>query len=207
MTFYIASLDEVKVSLGIADTSDDELLRIMLDTLQGRLATHCGRNFLYESARTEIHNGGGRAIFLRNWPVDAVSSVAIDAEQDFDAAANQLAATDYLVGKRRGLLYYGTGAVAWPEGRENIRVVYAGGLLKADGSAAPGAETAEIATLRRALLMQAGFEWRNREQLGLAQVSQGGVSVQQGAQVPLALAGQTLLPEVETTLRPLVRTV
>jgi hypothetical protein len=48
--------------------------------------------------------------------------------------------------------------------------------------------------------MQGAFEWRNREKIGLAQVSQSGVSVAAGAQVALALKFQSLLPEVETML-------
>ena len=54
--------------------------------------------------------------------------------------------------------------------------------------------------------MQANFEWRNRKTLGINQVSQSGASIQQGAQVSLALKQRTLLPEVETTLQPFVRT-
>ena len=55
--------------------------------------------------------------------------------------------------------------------------------------------------------MQVGFEWRNKENLGVTQIAQNGVSVQTGAGVALALKGMTLMPEVEQALLPLLRTV
>jgi hypothetical protein len=68
-------------------------------------------------------------------------------------------------------------------------------------------DAADVYNLRRAVLMQGAFEWRNRTTIGLGQVSQSGTTVAAGAQVALALKGQTLLPEVQTVLQPYRRLI
>jgi hypothetical protein len=79
--------------------------------------------------------------------------------------------------------------------------MYSGGLVLTNGlPASAWVDSSDVWTLKRAAHMQGAFEWRNREKIGLAQVSQSGVSVAAGAQVALALKFQSLLPEVETML-------
>jgi hypothetical protein len=63
----------------------------------------------------------------------------------------------------------------------------------------------ELQRLKRAFFMQAQFEWNHRQHLGTTSISKGGMAIQTGAGVMLALKGKTLLPEVEETLLPLKR--
>jgi len=169
---YIFSLDETKQVLGIDDQQDDELLAIWLEAIQGRLNTHCNRNFLAESAIEEIFDGGESVLAVQQWPIASVTSVHIDADQEWDSTT-LLDSDDY--------------------------------ILHAAGTLATNGQENDRQTLRRAFMLQASFEWRNREQLGISQVSSQGVTVQQGAQVATALKFQTLLPEVQTSLVKLVR--
>jgi len=201
---YIMTLAEMKSVLGIGDTEDDTVLSLWLETIQGRFDQHCRRRFLYSASETEYFDGGVTALYVHRWPVASISSIIVDADQAW-SSDDALATDDYRLNNRRGSLFYGTGGVQWPWSPQSIRVVYAGGFVKSDGTVADHVDDYELEALRRAFLLQANFEWRNRETLGISQVSQQGSSIQQGAQPSLALKQMTLLPEVESTLQPFKR--
>ena len=206
MSLYINTLVEMKAGLGIDDSVDDAVLTAWLEGLEGRIDMFCRRILLQETSRVEIHNGGETSLFVMAWPLETVSEVVIDGDQDWDNANSVLDSDDYLVNHRRGSILYGRGSSRWPEGALSIRVTYTGGLVAADGTAASSyVESSHLRSLKRAFMMQGEFEWRNRETLGITQISAGGVAKQVGAGVALALKGKTLLPEVEQTLAPLVR--
>ena len=57
----------------------------------------------------------------------------------------------------------------------------------------------ENEAVRRAMYMQAGFEWRQRKNLGVNQMNAAGIAMN--------IAPAKLLPEVEQTLMPLRRIV
>jgi len=197
MTLYIMTLAEMKGALGIQDTRDDALLTLWMEGLQGRFDLACRRKFLYAAAAEETFDGGVSELLVKRFPIDAVASVTLDG----DALSED--ADDYTVDRQRGAIAFGIGVWPWPEGMQTIAVRYAGGFVKSDGTAAPLTDETDLSWLRRAMLMQGTYEWRNRETLGLASVGARGVNVQAAAGV--ALAGQTLLPEVETVLAPLKR--
>jgi hypothetical protein len=208
MALYILTLAEIKAQLGISDTVDDNQITLWLEGLQGRIATHCGRALLEAENRVEILSGDVTELLLHCWPIESISEIVVNIDQDWTDAGSILASDDYLVNHERGAIRYARGMCRWPEGYRSIRVTYSGGLLSAAGAAANSYVDADhVQAVKRALLIQGTFEWRNRKTLGISQVSQGGASIQQGAQVALALVGQTLLPEVETTLLPLRRIV
>ena len=208
MSLYINTIAEIKADLGIGDTTDDAVLTRWLEGLQGRIASHCGRAFLEESGRVEIFDGGYTSLLVHAWPIESVSGIVIAADQDWTDADSALDSDDYLVNYRRGAILYGRGTSRWPGGRQLIRVTYTGGLVAADGTAASSyVETRHLQALKRAFMMQGEFEWRQRTTLGLSQISMAGASIQQGPQVTLALKGTTLVPEVQTTLHPLMRII
>ncbi len=206
MSLYIATLDEVKADLGIGDTEDDAVLTRWLEGLQGRLDGFCNRRFLYSAAETEIVDGGVTAVLVRRFPIASVTEIIIDADQNW-SADDALDSDDYRLNYRRGAIVYGIGRKKWPAGTQNIRVRYAGGFIKSDGTAADHVDDYELQLLKRAFLMQGEFEWRNRDTLGITQISHSGASKQVGAGTQLAIKGITLLPEVEQTLVPLKRFV
>jgi hypothetical protein len=193
---YILTLEEMKDALGIKDADDDAQVTTLLEGLQGRFDQECNRRFLYASSTEELFDGGQQWLLVRAYPIDAVASIHVDEDQEWDEGT-LLDADDYRINKPRGRIVYGTGEYFWPIGFQHIRAIYSGGLIKDDFSAAPGADTAEIESLRRAARIQANFEWRNRQNLGASNVSVAGVS--------LALAKAELLPEVKAILNGLRR--
>lgn len=201
----IVTLEEMKAELGIEDARDDVVLQQWLVGLEARISNHCRRDFVRQEDGAEIINGGNTYLMLKRWPVESITSVHVSPDQEWDADS-LLAADDYRIDYIRGKLVYGSGGIPWPAGFQNIRVVYTGGFVPADET--PGAgESAMPEELRRAVFMQAGFEWRNRQDLGKTQIGADGASVQFGAGVALALKGRTLMPEVRSTLQPLRRFV
>lgn len=98
----LGTLDDVKTALGVTGTADDDLLDQLCAAAEGFVGEHCGRAFAGGSF-TEYLPGGGRMAFLRNFPVDAVASVYVDASRAF--AANTLRDPDtYYVHAARGVI-------------------------------------------------------------------------------------------------------
>jgi hypothetical protein len=190
MSLYIVTLAEMKAELGLSDTADDAVLTRWMNGLQGRFDDECGRGLLRSADLEEILDGGESFLFLSRFPVESVASVHVAADQDW-SDANRLAASDYILNKGRGrLMPAGIGA-QWPQGAQNIRVVYTGGFVACDGTPAAG-QSAMPETIRRAFVMQLGFEWRNRLELGKSSVAVQGQSVQ--------IAEAKLMPDVREAL-------
>jgi len=198
MSLYIATLAEIKTSLGITDTTDDTLLTEWIEGVQGRFDVECRRRFLYAASSTEYFDGGVSDIFVNRYPIASITSIHVDADQEWDADS-LLASTDYRLTAVRGKIVYGYGSSPWPDGIQNVRVIYAGGFVKSDGSASTYVDAAELDALRRALYLQVGFEWRNRQNLGLNSINGEGVSV--------SVAPADLLPEVKAILHRFKRLV
>jgi len=204
MSLYIVTLAEMKAQLGITDSTDDAVLTIWMQGLQGRLDLACNRKFLYDAAVTEYFDGGETYLYAKNFPIASVTSVHMDADMAW-GDDTLLASDGYRVNLKRGKIAYDISGQKWPEGFQNIRVIYAGGFVQSNGTAASGVSDNELQLLRRAFFLQMDFEWRNRRSLGMAQVSSQGVTIQQGQQVQLLMKERTLLPEVESMLTPLKR--
>ena len=195
MSLYIATLTEIKGDLGIGDSTDDAPLTRLAEVLQGRFDAELNRVLLRTSGALEYFDGGQTVLLLQHWPAESVA-VYMDADRAF-AAASLLAATDYTLNAARGRLHYGDGASDWPDyGRQTIKVVVTGGYVAA-GSTPGAGQTAMPEGIRRAFLLQIGFEWRNRRSLGQQSVSAQGASV--------SLAPAQLLPDVKAALAPFRR--
>lgn len=193
---YILTLDEMKDALGIKDAQDDAMVTGLLEGLQGRFDQECNRTFLYSSSIVEMFDGGQQWLLVKAFPIDAIASVHVDEAQAW-TGDTLLPATAYRINKARGRIVYGAGEYYWPIGFQHIRVVYSGGLIKSDFSAAPGADSSDIEAVKRALRIQANFEWRNRQNLGQQAVSAQGVN--------MTLAKAELLPEVKSILNGIRR--
>lgn len=167
MSLYILTLDEMKAELGIPDHKDDALLTNWMEGLQGRFDDHLNRTLLRGADVTEYFDGDVTALMVAQYPIENVSSIHVDNDQSWTADA-QLASDEFRLSLERGLIFYGTtGKTRWPEGRQNIRAIYTGGY----------AALAVPEGIKRAFRLQAGFEWRNRLQLGKESVSAQGMSV------------------------------
>lgn len=201
---YIATLNEIKQLLGINDSQEDAQLTRWISGLQQRIADFCRRNLLREASATELFDGGRKSIYLSRYPVESVASVHVSAEQDW-TATSEITSSNYRLHSDRGRIRYGlTGELVWPSGDQNVRIVYTGGFYAC--YATPSAAKYQMPeAIRRALAMQANHEWKHRDQLGITQINAGGASISANPSASLALAGVTLLPEVEESLNPYVR--
>jgi len=101
MALYIMTLAEMKAILQIEDSVDNTGLTMWLEGIQGRFDMHCRRRFLYSESDTETFNGGTRALTLARWPVETVSSIVVDTDQDWSNADLILEESDYRLNHRR----------------------------------------------------------------------------------------------------------
>ena len=183
----IVTLAELKAELGITDTGDDAALGQLINALQGRFEDHCSRRFDL-AERTERYNGGTHFINLHAYPVTLVieaKHVAPDGSETVYAQGE-----DFYLANVRGRIISDV-RVPFPEGVENMCVRYLGGFVSA-GTTPKAGEYTMPEGLRRVLLMQAAYEWRNHANLGLASVNAQGSSI--------SLSPAALLPEVRDGL-------
>src|SRR5437763_9436817 len=96
------TLANVKARLGITTSADDSLLTLLQDAADAWVDGHCQRDFV-GGTYTEYHPGHSAFVFLRNYPVTAVTSVKVDPAYGF-GAATVLAATAYVVHTDRGVI-------------------------------------------------------------------------------------------------------
>lgn len=180
---YIATLAEAKADLEITDPQDDAALTRWMETLQGRFDAHLQRTLLRGVNVTEYFNGGGTRIWLERSPVESVASVHVDNDRAWGADTVKIENTDFKVDYSKGSISYGIlGATEFADGSQNIRVIYTGGY--AAGAVPEG--------IRGAFLIQLGYEWRNRRDLGRQGLSAQGAN--------LTLAPADLLPLVKNAL-------
>ncbi len=101
------TLANVKLRLGITITDDDSLLSALMDSADQYVAEFCGRDF-GGGTYTEYHDGGTAVVFLRNYPVQSVSSVSVDPAYGFGAETVR-PATAYVVRLDCGVIQSLTG--------------------------------------------------------------------------------------------------
>lgn len=158
------SVPAVKAYLRIDSTvtTDDGLLRSLVDTANMVVAQALSRNVL-SADYTETRNGTGtKSLVLTNYPITAVSSVELVGPAMI-AGAPQPSATltegvDFTVGSYALQMLYGV----WPKGRANVKVSYTAGY------ASMPADLAHAGTKLAAL------RYRELERLGQKSKSMGG---------------------------------
>jgi hypothetical protein len=101
------TLTNVKLRLGITTSADDTLLTALMDTADRWVLEHCDRDFA-GGTYTEYHSAGGTHVFLRNYPVQSVTSVKVDPAYGFGAGTT-VPATAYVVHTERGVVQSLTG--------------------------------------------------------------------------------------------------
>jgi len=93
---------EVKTALIISGTDDDALLTQLQVAAQAFIEQFCGRSFT-GGTHVELHYGGLQLVFLRNYPVNAVVSLKVDATSEFPADSLR-SASSYVVHGERGVV-------------------------------------------------------------------------------------------------------
>jgi hypothetical protein len=96
------TLTNVKNALDITGTDDDELLGQLQQAADDFIDAYCGRDFT-GGTFTEYHPGGGRVVFLRNYPVLAVLSLKVDPAGEFGPETLRQPAS-YVVHPDRGVI-------------------------------------------------------------------------------------------------------
>ena len=76
------TLANVKARLGVTTTADDTLLGLLQASADQWVTNHCDRDFA-GGTFTEYHPAGGAVVFLRNFPVQSVTSVKVDPAYGF----------------------------------------------------------------------------------------------------------------------------
>lgn len=116
------TLANVKLHLGITTSADDALLTQLQAAADAFIEEHCSRTFTGGSF-TEDHPGGARAVFLRNFPVSAVTSVKVDTNRVFGAETT-LDASDYILHAERGVIESVEGPFVPFAAPASVRVAY-----------------------------------------------------------------------------------
>ena len=145
------TLANVKARLGVTTSADDALLGQLQDSADQWVDESCNRDFA-GGTYTEYHPGCASYLYLRNFPVQSVTSVKVDPAYAF-GAGTLLPTTAYVVHAERGVVqsllgpwdlcaaYRGLvlpGVVPWARGPRVVQVVYstATGAVPADVRAA-----------------------------------------------------------------------
>lgn len=122
----LSSLADIKTALLISTTADDDLLTRLQTTADSYIAEHTGRAF-DGGTFTETHAGGGSLVFLRNFPVTAITDVRVDATRQF-GSDTVLDPSNYVLHADRGVIESVAGPFL-PRGRGDwpgtVRVTYA----------------------------------------------------------------------------------
>ena len=102
MATAIDTLDNVKQHLGVAGTSDDDLLEQLRATADDTLVRFCGRSFAGGSF-VEYFDGGARVLVLANYPVEPGTEIRVDPGRFF--TSDSILPTDrFVVRDDRGLI-------------------------------------------------------------------------------------------------------
>jgi hypothetical protein len=99
----VALVTDSDLTAAVSAPAGDAALVARLTAAADRaVKQYLGREFA-AGPFTEYHPGGGRLAFLRHYPVNAVTSLAVDANREFPASGAR-PATSYLVHTDRGVI-------------------------------------------------------------------------------------------------------
>lgn len=119
----MALVSAVDLSAAVtAPTGDADLVARLAAAADRAVRRYLGREFA-AGPFTELHPGGGQLLFLRHYPVAAVTSLAVDAAGEFPAGSVRPAAS-YVVHPDRGVVENRDGPFG-PRLPGAVRVVYA----------------------------------------------------------------------------------
>lgn len=181
MSIKLVSLDNVKAFLEKTDTEHDTLLTMLIEQVSARIETFLNRK-LKKQERTEYFDSGPEVFSLSAPPVDTSATLTVKLNDDAMTKGD-----DFYLHPDEGVIEFVTGTgVAWPR---DLEVTYTGGYAEDENGILQVPDD-----LKRACLLQVAFDFRRREDIGLAAVSlpDGSVSTLRPAE---------LLPEVKEILK------
>lgn len=121
----LCALADVKTYLGITDTNTDAVLTDLVSKASAMVEAFCNRTF-GQASYTETLNGNGRAqLCLKNTPITAVASVAINDAPV--SAAVGATGTGYVFDKLSVYLRPGGYPCTFSKGVQNVTIAYTAG--------------------------------------------------------------------------------
>ncbi len=171
----LAKLSDLKLWFKLTDTVDDVLLTKLLVGLGKKAMRDCNRIFERQVSRTETRDGGSEDIWTDLVTIETVTSVKEASNLDFAGVDDLVENSDYYVDKEKGKLHR-MGDIRWLSGRYTVRYIYTGGWL--DPATTPVPAGAELVPddVQDAIVTQARFLWKRKEDIGLTSVGAGGGS-------------------------------
>ncbi len=190
MAQVLTTKEDVKIWLeDIAGVSSfDALLDALILTVSQKFELAANRK-LFEAEYVELHDGGGRKIYVRNPPVTEIDSIIYVPNHDI-VNGTALGTEEYVLdpSSKKDSIYSTFGQFL--PGIEALQVTYTGGYVSAD----QGDDSTVPDFLRTAATQQVVYMFKNRKTLGLDNVDIGGSPVQK-------VNHRWLLPEVIDTLK------
>lgn len=126
-TTALCSVQLVKDILKKSDSGDDAIITTLINSVSVWVETYCDRLFS-QATRTEYYDGDGLSeLFVRQYPVTAITSIHNDPNSPPDYDAAYLEDSDYYGIKTDtdGLIYFRNSSLY--KGTENIKVIYTAG--------------------------------------------------------------------------------
>jgi len=167
VTFAVAGSPATPATGTITARSDqDAILAIIADSVSDGLERATSRVFLQRSDLSETHNGSGRrSLFLKYFPIVALTSIAIDGVV--------VTSSNYSINAEMGQVTLKNGAV-WPEGVGNIVATYDAGYA---ADAIPGDVIGTALDVARYLYSRHGADGVLTSSIN---IGPSGISIQQG---------------------------
>lgn len=139
----LTTVATVKALLGVTVTDSDTLFQTLITACSQAICNYCGRATFLEATYNEIYDGTGRDwMLLRQWPVQAITSITYGATVITNAATGLPLNSGYLLeaplpsGGEQRLILYG---YCFPRGRGNVTVNYTAGYPTVPTDAAQAA--------------------------------------------------------------------
>jgi uncharacterized phiE125 gp8 family phage protein len=123
----LASLREY-LKIQTTDIVDDTLLQSLITRISAQVEKNCNRSFM-AAVRTEYYKGNDQSfIYVRNPPVNSVSSIHIDEAREWGSDTLVAAADIQISSENPGkIILYGQEFYAPSYEIENVRIIYNGG--------------------------------------------------------------------------------
>lgn len=166
-TIDLVTIDDVKTFLTLTGTVDDVLLQVLVTATSKSFEDYCLTAFVIQSF-TELHQGLIKQIFMRRYPITAVTSITASG------GTWTVPSTDYWVDTERGILeHFGRFPIPTNTAGQRTRwsIVYSAGRF---------ANTAAVTSDLRLACMRVVADAYERRSPGVSSVAVGDMSVGYG---------------------------
>lgn len=166
LAYALTTLENVKESLSITASDDDDLLKRLINAATELIESETGRRFKKTDHEGELHDGEGQDLALTNYPIldsdDSETDPVISHVYDSRGNSDVIDEDTYRYNKKIGNVFRSSG---WPEGSDNISVDYTAGY-----------ETIP-SDLEQACIELVSLTYNRRKSLGIKDESDGAYSI------------------------------